>query len=177
MVLEKAAETRVPIQIERMQIEDVPRVVELDKKCFPTPWSASAYTTEIHNSSAYYIVARTNRKIIGFMGMWMIMDETHITTLGVSPELRGRKVGERMLIHILDEAIHRGARRATLEVRRSNQAAQNLYHKYGFRVAAVRKGYYGNNNEDAFVMWVDDMWNTEFLKTLRMRKEELGTAA
>jgi len=174
MAVEKMTELQVPIRIERMQVEDAEQVAELDRKCFPTPWSASAYLTEAHNPSAYYIVAMSDDQLVGFAGMWMIMDETHITTLGVAPELRGRKIGERMLAHLLDEAIHRGARRATLEVRRSNQAAQNLYHKYGFRVAAVRKGYYGNNNEDALVMWVDDMWNTEFLKVFRTRREELG---
>lgn len=177
MVIEKAAKVRVPIEIERMRLEDVERVAELDKICFPTPWSVSAYTTEVHNTSAYYIVARTRGEIVGYGGMWLIMDEAHITTLGVSTEYRGKKIGERVLAHLLDEAIHRGARRATLEVRRSNQVAQRLYHKYGFRTAAVRKGYYGNNNEDAFVMWIDDMWDTEFLKTFRMRKEELGETA
>lgn len=177
VVIERTAEVRVPMQIDRMQVEDIDQVVELDKKCFPTPWSASAYSTEVHNSSAYYIVARTGSRIAGFAGMWLVMDEAHITTIGVTPEVRGRKIGERMLVHLLDEAVHRGVRRATLEVRKGNRAAQTLYHKYGFRVVAVRKGYYTNNNEDALVMWVDDMWDVEFLKTFRMRKEELGEAA
>ena len=175
MVIENTSKSLVSIRIERMQSEDVERVAELDRQCFPTPWSVSAYATEIHNPSAYYIVARTlDQRIVGFAGMWLIMDESHITTIGVDPTCRGKKIGERMLINILDEAIHRGARRATLEVRRSNHTAQNLYHKYGFRLAAVRKGYYSNNNEDAFVMWIDDMWEPEFLKALRKRKEELG---
>lgn len=174
MVLEKEAETIIPIRIERMQLEDVEWVADLDKKCFPTPWSISAYTNEVHNPSAYYVVARADGRIVGYAGMWLIMDEAHITTLGVDPEFRGMKIGERVLVHLLDEAVHRGAQRATLEVRRSNRIAQNLYEKYGFHVVAVRKGYYSNNNEDALVMWVDDMWSADFLKTLRIRKEELG---
>lgn len=172
MVIEKAADVR----IEQMRVEDVEAVAELDKKCFPSPWSVSAYMNEAHNSSAYYVVARVHDRIIGFAGMWLIMDEAHITTIGVDPDLRGQKIGERILIHILDEAIHRGARRVTLEVRKSNIVAQNLYDKYMFHTVAVRKAYYTNNNEDALVMWIDDMWSTDFLKTLRTRKEELGVS-
>ena len=174
MAVKKAAGVHVPIRIEPMELEDVEQVAELDKQCFPTPWSAGAYTNELHNPSAYYIVARSDSRIVGYAGMWLIVDEAHITTIGVAPELRGRKIGERMLVNLLDEAIHRGARRITLEVRRSNRIAQNLYDKYGFAVAAVRKGYYTNNNEDAIVMWADDMRDEDFLKTFRKCKEELG---
>jgi len=177
MVIEKEAETYVPIHIERMQSEDAETVAELDEKCFPTPWSVGAFLNEVNNPSAYYVVARAKGSIVGYAGMWLIMDEAHITTFGVDPEFRRKKIAERMLVHLLDEAIHRGIRRITLEVRRHNQAAQNLYGKYRFHVVAIRKGYYTNNNEDAFVMWVDDLWNTDFLKTLRIQKEKLGQQA
>ncbi len=160
-----------------MRSEDAETVAGLDEKCFPTPWSVGAFLNEVHNPSAYYVVARANGKIVGYSGMWLVMDEAHITTLGVDPEFRRRKIAERVLIHLLDEAIHRGTRRVTLEVRRHNQAAQDLYGKYGFRVVAIRKGYYTNNNEDAFVMWIEDLRNADFLKILRMRKEELGQQA
>lgn len=173
MIAERGPDTCIPIRIERMKASDVQTVADLDKRCFPSPWSVNAYANEIHNPSAYYIVARTGYDIVGYAGVWLIMDEAHVTTIGVAPEHRGKKIGERMLVHLLDEAIHRGARRATLEVRKSNEVAQNLYYKYGFHVAAVRKGYYTNNNEDAFVMWVDDMWDPAFLKALRTRKEDL----
>ena len=177
MVVDKAVGIHPSIRIERMGLEDVEQVAELDKKCFPTPWSASAYVTEIHNPSAYYIVAKTDGRIVGYAGIWLIMDEAHITTIGVAPEFRGKKIGERILASLLDEAIHRGARRATLEVRKHNHVAQNLYQKYGFHVVAVRKGYYTNNNEDALVMWVDNMQSPEFLKALRINKERLRETA
>jgi len=173
MIARKPEGACVPIKIEQMRHEDIESVVELDAKCFPVPWSASAYATEVSNPSAYYIVAKVNDRIVGYAGMWLVMDEAHITTIGVAPEWRRQKVGERMLINLLDEAIHRGARRATLEVRKHNSAAQNLYFKYGFRVAAIRKGYYTDNNEDALVLWLDDLWSKEFLRLLRKRKEEL----
>lgn len=174
MAIKKPRTDHLSIAIERMQPEDVERVVELDQMCFPLPWSEGAYNTEVRNPSAYYIVARAQGKIVGYAGMWLIMDEAHITTVGVDPEFRGRKVGERVLINILDEAIHRGARRATLEVRRTNSIAQNLYHKYNFHTVAIRKGYYTDNDEDAFVMWVEDMWSADFLRLFRDHKERLA---
>jgi len=177
MAVKKPATEQVPIMIERMQSSDVEEVAELDKKCFPTPWSVSAYATEVQNLSAYYVVARAEGSILGFAGMWLIMDEAHITTLGVDPECRGRKIGERMLVELLDEAFHRGARRATLEVRKQNTVAQKLYEKYGFQTVAVRKAYYADNNEDALVMWINDMWSADFLRNFRMRKEQLAQEA
>ncbi len=173
MAVERPVKAPVSLTIERMQPGDVEQVAELDKQCFPMPWSVSAYTTEVGNPSAYYVVARAEGVIIGYAGAWFIMDESHITTIGVAPGFRGRKVGERILVHILEEAVHRGARRATLEVRRTNSAAQNLYHKYGFSTVAIRKGYYTDNGEDAFVMWVDDMWSDDFLRVLREARERL----
>ena len=156
-----------------MRYEDVDRVAQLDVICFPTPWSLSAYATEVNNPSGYYIVAKIGGKIVGYAGEWLIMDEAHITTIGVDPEYRGKKIGENMLINLLEEAIHRGARRATLEVRRTNTVAQNLYVKYKFKAVSVRPGYYTNNNEDALVMWIDDMWDPDFLKTFRNNKKAL----
>lgn len=174
MAVEKPVTEQTPIVIERMQPEDVDRVVELDAKCFAVPWSASAYNTEVRNPSAYYVVARAAGLIVGYAGMWLIMDEAHITTIGVDPEFQGRKIGERILVNLLGEAVHRGARRTTLEVRRTNAVAQNLYHKYMFHTVAIRKGYYTDNNEDAYVMWVDDMWSAEFLRLFREHKERLA---
>ncbi|HAH87133.1 MAG TPA: ribosomal-protein-alanine N-acetyltransferase [Armatimonadetes bacterium] len=174
MAVRKAEPRLVPVTIERMQLEDIDHVVELDKKCFPIPWSASAYVTEAHNPSAYYIVARANSGLAGYAGMWLIMDEAHITTIGVDPGYRGCKVGERMLINLMQHAISQGATRATLEVRKRNLVAQNLYTKYGFQIVAVRKGYYTNNNEDALVMWTNNMDQPDYLRLLTQNTAQLG---
>lgn len=163
----------IPITIDRLSIDDTDDIVELDKKCFPTPWSASAYLTEVHNSSAYYIVAKTDGRIVGYAGMWLIMDEAHITTIGVDPDYRGKKVGERMLIDMLRAAVQNGAARATLEVRKQNLAAQNLYLKYGFEIVAIRRGYYTDNNEDAFVMWTKDMQQPEYRRVFNMNVKQI----
>jgi ribosomal-protein-alanine N-acetyltransferase len=161
------------MNISLMTIDDVEFVAELDKICFPTPWSKSAYITETHNPAGFYIVAREDDEIVGFAGEWLVMDEAHITTIGVDPQYRRQKIGEHMLICLLDEAIKRGARRVSLEVRRYNNAAQTLYKKYMFEYAAIRKGYYSNNNEDAIVMWINDMQSPEFKELFDKNRKAL----
>lgn len=161
------------VRIEKMTKEDVPRVMEIELVSFTSPWHESAYLSEINNRSAYYIVARLDDKVVGYAGMWVIMDEAHITTIAVAPECRGMKIGEQILIALLEESLRRGARRATLEVRMSNKTAQNLYIKYGFSAAAIRRGYYSDNNEDALVMWIDDMRSPHYQKMFKDLKQQI----
>ena len=162
-----------PVELRRMQREDVSRVMEIERECFPNPWHESAYMTELANRSAFYLVAHKDSRIVGYAGMWIIMDEAHITTLGVCRECRRTKIGEQLLIALLDEAIRRGARRATLEVRESNTAAQKLYCKYGFSPAAIHRAYYTDNRENAVVMWVDNMTGSPFTAHYRELKQRL----
>lgn len=174
MAIRKIEPRLFPVAIRRMRLEDIDAIVELDKKCFPTPWSASAYITEAHNPSAYYVAAWADDTLAGYAGMWLIMDEAHITTIGVDPGYRGRKIGEQILVNLIEHAIKNGATRATLEVRKHNLVAQSLYTKYGFQTVAVRKGYYTNNNEDALVMWTNGMDQPDYLRTLAQNVERLG---
>jgi [ribosomal protein S18]-alanine N-acetyltransferase len=124
--------------------------------------------------------SRTPR-IVGFGGFWMLFDEAHITTIGVDPDLRGRSLGELLLLDLIEEAIARGAGFVTLEVRVSNTVAINLYEKYGFTTHGVRPRYYADNGEDAYVMWSEDVRTPAYrerLVTLRSRlSESLGSAA
>lgn len=175
MVAEPVPDARTKLTIEPMTLADVESVVEIDRQCFSSPWSEYAYANELQNPSACYVVAKCSRQIVGFAGMWLIDGEAHITTIGVAPSHRGRKIGERILVELLIRAINTGAERATLEVRRSNTVAQNLYSKYGFRTVAIRRGYYGDNGEDAFVMWVDRMYEPEYLAMLKSRRDVLGS--
>lgn len=161
------------VVLRAMQREDLPRVMVVERECFPTPWSESAYLTEIANRSAYYVVACVDSEIAGYAGMWIITDEAHITTLGVAKPARGHGIGEQLLVALLDEARRRGARRATLEVRRGNSIAQNLYRKYGFSSAAIRRAYYTDNGEDAVVMWVDDLYSNVFIQRYDELKQSL----
>ncbi|MFQ3549343.1 MAG: ribosomal protein S18-alanine N-acetyltransferase [Armatimonadota bacterium] len=159
--------------IRNMTREDIPRVMEIERQCFTAPWNESAYITELTNRSAYYIVAEIDNIIVGFAGMWHLIDEGHITTIGVAKDYQGNKIGEQLLIRLLDETLKRRGHRATLEVRQSNLVAQNLYKKYGFKPVAVRRGYYTDNNENAIVMWVDNMTSSEYQKKFSEMKSAI----
>jgi ribosomal-protein-alanine N-acetyltransferase len=108
-------------------------------------------------------------RLIGFAGMWILYDEAHITTIGVSPEYRGRGLGELLLIDVFEQAVARNAEWVTLEVRVSNASAQALYEKYGFTRQGVRRRYYSDNGEDAYIMWSASLRSSEY----RARFEEL----
>ncbi len=164
----------IQVELRRMTKADVPRVMEVEKRCFRNPWSESAYLTEISNRSAYYVVACVEGLVVGYAGMWIIADEAHITTLGVDSDYREQKIGEQLLIRLLEEARALRARRATLEVRVSNVPAQNLYRKYGFAPAALRKEYYSDNREDALVMWIDDLLVESFSDNFVLQKQRLA---
>lgn len=112
--------------------------------------------------------------VVGFAGMWLMFDEAHITTIGVDPAYRGRHLGEWLLVALIDEALRRGANWLTLEVRVSNEAAQNLYRKYGFTVHGTRRRYYSDNNEDAYVMWSPALSDEAYQVRLNQLRAELG---
>ncbi len=162
------------VQIRRMRREDLVRVMEIERECFSAPWSEHAYLTEINNRSAYYVVAVFECSVVGYAGMWLVMDEAHITTLGVAPSYRRRRIAEQLIINLLEEAKRRGARRATLEVRESNIAAQSLYKKYGFVPIAIRRGYYTDNRENAIVMWIENLDDPRFLAEYNAVKQKLA---
>jgi ribosomal-protein-alanine N-acetyltransferase len=111
--------------------------------------------------------------ILGFAGMWLMFDEAHITTIGVKRSMRGRGLGELMLVHLVEAAREMGARRLTLEVRVSNQVAQSLYRKYSFKEEGIRKRYYSDDGEDALIMWSDRLDEPAFLASFRDLKARL----
>ncbi len=142
-------------RLRQMTTGDLDAVCEVEQSCFTLPWSRESFYHEItKNQFAYYVVIEWENEVVGYGGMWLIMDEAHITNIAILPRARGRKFGERLLRHLLAEAKNRGATRATLEVRKSNQVAQNLYQKVGFYAVGVRPQYYTDNREDAIIMWV-----------------------
>ncbi|MGH2448458.1 MAG: ribosomal protein S18-alanine N-acetyltransferase [Chloroflexota bacterium] len=100
--------------------------------------------------------------IVGYAGMWIMLDEAHITTIAMLEGWRGQGLGELLLISLIDSAGAVGAQRLTLEVRVSNEVAQNLYRKYGFHVAGTRPRYYSDNNEDAYIMSTGSIQDAEF---------------
>ncbi len=139
-----------------MQIEDIPKVCELEKLCFTLPWSYQSFHTELtQNLFAKYLVIEMDDRIISYGGMWIIVDEAHVTNVAVHPNYRGRKLGELMMLQMMELARGLHAVRITLEVRPSNTVARALYQKLGFVDTGVRPGYYTDNNEDAIIMWTD----------------------
>ena len=143
--------------IRRMTMADVPGVARVEAATFPTPWSESAFESEMRNVAARYLVAELGGEIIGYAGAWIILDESHITNIAVLEDHRGKGYG-RMLTHgLLQYLSNLGAAYATLEVRKSNEVAQNLYVSLGFLRLGVRKRYYEDNGEDALIMVCDKM--------------------
>ncbi len=162
-----------PLSITRMTAADVPEVVRIERASFTTTWPSDAFYNELStNKLAHYYVGRADGKLVVYGGIWVIFEDSHITTIAVDPAVRGRKYGELMLLYLLDDAIERDAAWMTLEVRESNVAAQRLYRKYGFTTVTTRKGYYSDNNENALVMWAGnlkgDLYRTR-LRALRSR--------
>ena len=141
------------VVVDRMTVDDLPGVEEIERESFTTPWPPHAYRSELEtNKLAHYIVARCGDQLVGFAGIWLMVDEAHVTTFAVRQAWRRQGVGERLLIALLDLAEARGGREATLEVRPSNRSARRLYEKYGFALVGVRPHYYSDDNEDALIM-------------------------
>lgn len=140
----------------KMTIEDIDQVHAIESSSFSLPWTKESFYYEMtDNEHAYYIVAEEANRLIGFCGMWLIMDQCHITNIAISPEERGKKLGERLMKEAIEVAKSNGAKTMTLEARVSNHVAQNLYRKLGFQNGGIRKRYYSDNLEDAIVMWVN----------------------
>jgi ribosomal-protein-alanine N-acetyltransferase len=147
-----------PIEVSTMIPADIPAVHEIERLSFRTPWPAYAFEQELKgNRLARYLVARAGERIVGFAGVWMMVDEAHITTFAVHPDWRRRGAGRRLMLGLLDLAGELRAARMTLEVRASNEAAQALYRRFGFDVTGRRPRYYTDDGEDALVMTTPDL--------------------
>ena len=145
------------ITIRRMTMDDVDGVYAVEIGTFVDAWSRDAFVSDMKNPVARYLVAEQDGKIIGYAGAWVILDESHITNIAVLKEHRGQGTGKRLTPGLLQYLSNLGAAYATLEVRRSNDIAQNLYKSLGFVQLGVRKRYYADNGEDALIMVCDHM--------------------
>lgn len=142
------------IIIRNMELDDLDSIIEIEKQSFTTPWSRNSFEMEIKdNLLAHYIVAVLDNKIVGYAGIWFILDEGHITNIAVGNEYRGIGAGNKLVEGLIDLCREKGINNMTLEVRKSNVVAQNLYKKYGFIDFGIRPRYYSDNNEDAVIMW------------------------
>lgn len=139
-----------------MTLDDVGAIVEIERESFTAPWSAEAFRNELQNNMfAKYMVMELDGAIIGYGGLWLIIDEAHVTNIAVREKHRGQGLGRKLLTELMRTAHWLGARRMTLEVRVSNERAKSLYRSMGFEPSGVRPAYYSDNMEDALIMWAD----------------------
>lgn len=144
------------VTFRKMTVADVEAVYQIEVLSFTLPWTKEAFYYEmLENQHAYYVLAETVDGIVGYCGLWLVLDECHVTNIAILPDQRGKKLGEKLMVAAMDAAKENGAKTMTLEARVSNTIARNLYEKLGFKNGGIRKSYYSDNFEDAIVMWVN----------------------
>lgn len=161
-----------------MQQADIDSVIAIEAASYGEHhWSRESFFNELSNELAmYYSAFDENGTLVGYAGSWHILEEAHLTNIAVSPDCRRKKVGEALLARVIKDCIAEGVKYLTLEVRVSNSPAINLYEKYGFKSLGTRKGYYQNNNEDALIMWTENMFYDKFKLSYEKNLEELKRA-
>jgi ribosomal-protein-alanine N-acetyltransferase len=163
-----------PVRLDPMALGDLPAVQEIERLSFRSPWPAYALEQELTaNRLARYLVARAGDTIVAFAGVWLMVDDAHITTFSVHPDWRRRGVGQQLLMGVADIAREIGARRLTLEVRASNEAAQRLYERFGFEIVGRRPAYYTDDAEDALIMTTPPLEHPPQARLLGAIREEL----
>lgn len=146
------------LNVERMTLDDVAAVHRIESASFPVPWPDYAFRQELQtNRLAHYVVVRAGEETVGYGGLWLMVDEAHITTIAVLPQWRRHGIGGRLMLELLDVSRDLGARVMTLEVRLSNGAARSLYQRFGFHPVGIRPRYYSDNGEDALILTTEPL--------------------
>lgn len=147
-------------QIRPMRRADIQRVYEIECACFRTPWSRLSLLSELRNRAAVYLVAEAEGRVMGYGGMWVVLDEAHVTNIAVMEQARRQGFARALLLGLMERALERGATRMTLEVRERNLPAQALYAGLGFYQNGFRPRYYPDTGEGAQLLWNDDIEKT-----------------
>jgi 2-amino-4-hydroxy-6-hydroxymethyldihydropteridine diphosphokinase/ribosomal-protein-alanine acetyltransferase len=165
----KVLESNPNYQIRRMYLSDLDQVAAMDPKVFGIMhWTRNIFANELANASAIYLVAeelqanKLTGKVLGYGGAWLILDEMHIMTLGTDPDQRRKKIAESIIIALINQAMQSEIKAITLEVRLSNQAAQDLYGRYQFHSQGIRKNYYESDGESALLLWTESIQDEKF---------------
>lgn len=153
---------------------DLPAIAALEVEVYGDPWSEQIIRGELAQENRIYLVVEDDGRIVGFGGIMLVLEDAHITTLGIAPTHRRRGVGSRLLLELIDRAIEAGSRNLTLEVRESNADAQALYERFGFSNVGKRHGYY--RDEDALVMWALDIDADAYQERLDAIRDRVGEA-
>lgn len=141
------------IQIRGLTFKDLDAVTRIEQKCFSTPWSREAFINELANNLAYYQCAVVDGDVVGYMGIWKICDEGHITNVAVLPEYRKKGIATALISKMIEVCKCSEMSSMTLEVRESNNDAIRVYEKFGFESMGKRPNYYYKPKEDAIIMW------------------------
>lgn len=141
--------------IQKMSADDIDEILEIEQESFNTPWTRWIFESELAKGDrSHFLVAKSGGVILGYVGFWMVFDEAHIVNIAVRSDLRQMGIGTLLLASALVLAERMDAKKATLEVRVSNTPAQKLYQKFGFEMISIRKKFYTDTGEDAYVMWI-----------------------
>ena len=165
MVMERRAPRsgHLSVTIEPMRRRHLRGVLRIEQAVNPRPWSLSLFSSELrYRESRIYLVARSGTTLVGFAGLMLVAGDGHVTNVGVDEEHRRRGIATRLMLDLARRALAEGAQALTLEVRVSNEVAQALYRRFGFAPAGVRKAYYADTNEDALIMWANDIDTPEY---------------
>ena len=164
------------VRIEPMRRRHLRGVLRIEQQANPRPWSLNLFLSELrYTDSRVYLVARAGHEIVGYAGLMLVAGDGHVTNVGVEPRHRRRGIATRLVLELARRAIDEGATALTLEVRVSNTAAQELYRRFGFAPAGVRRGYYSDSNEDALIMWAEDLDTPAYRARLRAIESSLPT--
>jgi ribosomal-protein-alanine N-acetyltransferase len=162
------------IEITRMRRRHLRGIMAIERQVYPRPWSPSLFVSEMTTGrNRAYLVALAGRAVVGYAGLISYGDEAHVTTIAVDPEFQRLRIGTRLLYELVREALDLGARAVSLEVRVTNWGAQRLYGRFGFRPVGVRRNYYQETNEDALVMWTDNIRTREYHELLERVIDEM----
>lgn len=147
-----------------MQKDDIDSVIAIEKMTYGDHhWSKDSFMSELSNELArYFSVFNENDELIAYCGSWFILEEAHITNIAVNPQYQRKHIGEALLVSVINECFKNMVKYITLEVRVGNKPAIGLYEKYGFKSLGVRKGYYQDNNEDALIMWTENIFYEKY---------------
>lgn len=143
--------------LKEMDSYDIEGVYEVSSLSLKETWTLNAIKKELNNNLATYIVCIEDSKVIGFVGAWLIASEGQITNVAVHPNFRGKKIGKALMEKLICTLKDKDCNAITLEVRKSNIVAQNLYKSLGFKEEGIRKGFYEDNKEDAIIMWLHNI--------------------
>ena len=163
------------VTISQMTKDDIEAVVKIEEEAYGKHhWAKSSFYDEMNNNLAKYYCAKTaDGELVAYAGTWNIIDEAHITTIAVKPEYMRKHIGEALIVKIIEDCYASKIKYLTLEVRESNIPAISLYRKYGFKSLGTRKGYYQDNNENALIMWTENIFYDKFKTGFESNRKNL----